>query len=521
MAINYIDLFDRAARISGDRAALVDDSGAIGFADLTALSNRFANALIASGFAPSTRFALLSPNSSAAMVAMVGGLRAGGAWCNINLRNAIATNIDILARGGCEALFFHSSTAELVQQIRDGVKTLRFAICLDKDLPGFPSLATVAGEGSDAQVNVRLAPGEIGFQGSTGGTTGAPKITQGDAGFLAWNTIGFMTDLHFEGEPPVNLAVAPITHAGGIVAMATLAMGGTVVLMPAADLGKLLEAVERHRVSLLFLPPTVIYMLMNHPKVRQTDFSSLRYLMSAAAPFAVEKIAQAHEIFGPVICQSFGQTESGFPLTFMPPWAVTDALKNPAHAPRLKSVGLPTPNVAAIEIMDDQGKLLGPGQVGEIVMQGPTAMMRYVNDPDATTAIKVHGWQHTGDLGYRDKDGFVYVSDRKRDLIISGGFNVFPLEVEQVLVSHPAVQDCAVIGVPDEKWGEAVTAIVELAPGARVTPDELIQLCRDRLGPVMAPKQVDFIEALPRSAVGKVLKRELRERYWQGKAGRI
>ena len=140
---------------------------------------------------------------------------------------------------------------------------------------------------------------------------------------------------------------------------------------------------------------------------------------------------------------------------------------------------------------------------------------------DATAAIKLHGWQHTGDLGYRDKDGFVYVSDRKRDLIISGGFNVFPLEVEQALVSHPAVQDCAVIGVPDEKWGEAVMAVVELAPDARVTTEELIQLCRQKLGPVMAPKQVDFIEVLPRSAVGKVLKRELRERYWQGKASRI
>jgi acyl-CoA synthetase (AMP-forming)/AMP-acid ligase II len=521
MSVNYIDLYDRAARMAGDRAALIDDSGTVSYAELTPLSNRFASALIARGFAPSTRFALFSPNCSAAMVAMLGGLRAGGAWCNINLRNAIATNIDILARGGCEALFFHSSTAELVPQIHRGVQTLRFAICIDKELPGFPSLASVAAEGSDAPVNVRLAPGEIGFQGSTGGTTGAPKITQGDPAFLAWNTIGFMTELQFGGTPPVNLAVAPITHAGGIVAMVTLAMAGTVVLMPAADLGKLLAAVEKHRVSLLFLPPTVIYMLMNHPKVRETDFSSLRYLMSAAAPFAVEKIAQAHEIFGPVICQSFGQTESGFPLTFMPPWAVSEALQNPGHAARLKSVGLQTPNVAAIEIMDERGKLLGPGEVGEIVMQGPTAMLRYINDPEATAAIKAHGWQHTGDLGYRDKDGFIYVSDRKRDLIISGGFNVFPLEVEQALASHPAVQDCAVIGVPDEKWGEAVTAVVELAPGARATPEELIQLCREKLGPVMAPKHVEFIDALPRSAVGKVLKRELRERYWQGKGSRI
>jgi fatty-acyl-CoA synthase len=520
MELNYVDLFDRAARMAGSRAALVDDSGEISHARLASTADRVANALIARGFAPSTRFALLSPNCSAAMVGMIGGLKAGGAWCNINLRNAAATNIDILARGRCEALFFHSSTADLIAEFQRGVSTLRFTICLDQELPGFDSLAALARAGNGSHVNVRLAHDATGFQGSTGGTTGAPKVTQGGQAFLTWNAIGFMTEFHFD-EPPVNLAVAPITHAGGIVAMATLALGGTVVLMPAADLGKLLDAVPKHRVSLLFLPPTVIYMLLGHPRIRQTDLSSLRYLMSAAAPFAVEKIAAAHEIFGPIICQSYGQTESGFPLTFMPTWAVTEALANPAHAGRLRSVGLPTANVSALEIMDEAGQLLPPGAVGEIVMQGPTAMHRYIDDPDATAAIQQHGWQHTGDLGYRDEDGFVYVSDRKRDLIITGGFNVFPLEVEQVLASHPAVQDCAVIGVPDEKWGEAVKAVVELVPGRRVEEAELVELCRKKLGSVMAPKNIEFIETLPRSAVGKVLKRELRERYWKGRASRI
>jgi acyl-CoA synthetase (AMP-forming)/AMP-acid ligase II len=243
--------------------------------------------------------------------------------------------------------------------------------------------------------------------------------------------------------------------------------------------------------------------------------------MSAAAPFAVEKIAAAHRLFGPVVCQCFGQTESGMPLTFMSPAQVSEALQNPAHAHRLRSVGLPTPVVAGIEVMNEAGELLPPGEVGELVVRGPTVMQRYIGDPDASAAIKRHGWQHTGDVGYRDADGFVYVSDRKRDLIISGGFNIFPLEIEQVLNRHPAVQDCAVIGVPDEKWGEAVKAVVELAPGASVGAAELIALCRDALGGVMAPKSVDFVTVLPRSAVGKVLKRELRERYWTNRASRI
>lgn len=520
MDINYIDLLDRAARAAGERAALVDEGLTLSHAAFGRLTNRVAHALIGHGIAPATPFAVLSPNTALALAALVGGLRAGAAWSNINLRSALAVNMDVLARGGCQVLFFHSSVAPLVPELRRGVASLRLAVCLDKELPDYPSLERFCGEAPDTPVNVRLAPDAIGFQGSTGGTTGAPKITQTSPAFLAWNAIGFMTEMHFD-RPPVNLAVAPITHAGGIVALTTLAMGGTVVMMAAADLGQILARIQQHRVSLLFLPPTLIYMLMNHPDCVTTDFSSLRYLMSAAAPFAAEKIAQAHKIFGPVICQSFGQTESGFPLTFMPPWAVTEALENPALAHRLKSVGLQTSNVSALACIGENGEILPPGEIGEIVMRGPTAMFRYANDPEATAAIKQHGWQHTGDLGYIDKDGFIYISDRKRDLIISGGFNVFPLEVEQVLTRHPAVQDCAVIGVPDEKWGEAVKAVVELAPGKQADEAELIQLCKDSLGSVMAPKSIDFIDQLPRSAVGKVLKRELRERYWQNRSGRI
>jgi acyl-CoA synthetase (AMP-forming)/AMP-acid ligase II len=171
--------------------------------------------------------------------------------------------------------------------------------------------------------------------------------------------------------------------------------------------------------------------------------------------------------------------------------------------------------------MDDEGHLLGPDQVGEIVVQGPTTMLRYIGDAAATATVQAGGWQHTGDLGFRDKDGFVYLNDRKRDLIISGGFNVFPLQVEQVLNRHPAVQDCAVIGVPDDKWGEAVKAVVELVPGQVVTADELMAMCKAELGSVMAPKSVDFIDALPRSPVGKVLKRTLREPYWTQRQDRI
>jgi fatty-acyl-CoA synthase len=467
--------------------------------------------------------AILSPNTSLAMVALLGGMRAGGAWSNINLRSGAAINADLLHRGGCVALFFHSSTLEQVREIAAHASAIRIFVCLDKEIEGFASLQAFITQASEQAVHIRLAADATAFQGSTGGTTGAPKITQASSGFTAWNMIGFISVFaDFDPDsPPVNLAVAPITHAGGFIAMAALAMGGEVVLMATADLGAILKAIAIHKISLLFLPPTLIYMLMNHPQCPSTDFSSLKYLMSAAAPLVSEKIVQAHAMFGPVICQALGQTESGFPLTYMSKQAINQAVQNPALAKRLRSVGRPTVNVIGIEVVDEEGKFLGPDQVGEIVVKGPTVMLRYLNDPQASAAIKLDGWQRTGDVGYRDSDGFVYLSDRKRDLIISGGFNVFPLQVEEVLNTHPAVQDCAVIGVPDDKWGEAVKAVIELAPGREVSAQELMHLCKEKLGAVMSPKSVDFVEQLPRSAVGKVLKRSLRAPYWEGKERRI
>tara|TARA_R100000005_G_C4994067_1_gene201072 strand:- start:39 stop:1613 length:1575 start_codon:yes stop_codon:yes gene_type:complete len=521
--INYLDLLDRAGKASLSRPALIDDTGTLSHKNLGLLTKKIAHALIANGLEPEDPFAILSPNTNYALAAILGGMRAGGAWSNINLRSGVHVNTDVLNRGNCRAIFFHSSIQDQIPAMRAGAPSIRIVVCLDRQIGDIPSLEQFINTAPDTDINIHLPETGIGFQGTTGGTTGAPKITQGGQSFLTWNMLGFMTAFQkFDlDNPPVNLAVAPITHAGGMVAMSTLSLGGTVVMMQVAEPGAILKNIERHKISLLFLPPTLIYVLMNHPDCPTTDFSSLQYLIAAAAPFAVEKIARAHDIFGPVICQSFGQTESGFPLTFISPGAVSEALRDERFRHRLKSVGRPVATVGDIKVFDEDGNSLGPDEVGEIVVRGPTVMFRYINDPEATRAIHKNGWQHTGDLGYRDADGYIYISDRKRDLIISGGFNVFPLEIEQILVTHSAVQDCAVIGVPDEKWGEAVKAVIERAPGQDVSEAELIALCKAQLGSVMAPKSIDFIAELPRSPVGKVLKKELRAKYWQDREVRI
>jgi acyl-CoA synthetase (AMP-forming)/AMP-acid ligase II len=495
---------------------LSGDGGDFTYLETQALSNRIARRLGAAGLGVGHKFAVMSPNTGPALIAMLGGMRAGLAWCNLNMRAAIADIIHILNAGNCQVVFMHSSAEPMMDEIRAAVPTLREVVCLDAVSAHGPDLAAWLGDVTDAPLDTRLPDTALGFQGATGGTTGRSKLTQANNRFMATCIAAWSSYFQFS-VPPVNLAVTPITHAAGFVSLSMGQLGGTTVMMAQPDLGRMLDLIAERHVSLLFLPPTLVYMMLAHPKLASTDTSSLRYLLVAAAPFAPEKAVEAVRKLGPVVCQTYGPTESGFPLTYMSTHDVADAASNPAMRHRLLSCGQQTNIVEALEIMDEDGRILGPDQQGELVIRGPTEMDGYLDDEAATAEIKKYGWLHTGDIGRRDADGYFYITDRKRDMIISGGFNIFPFEIESALMEHAGVQDCAVIGVPDEKWGEAVMACVQLKPGSNVGADELIAFAKEKIGSMKAPKSVDFIANLPRSPVGKVLKRELRAPYWQGR----
>jgi acyl-CoA synthetase (AMP-forming)/AMP-acid ligase II len=298
-----------------------------------------------------------------------------------------------------------------------------------------------------------------------------------------------------------------------------MARGATTVILDRADPDGILDAIERRRVTILFLPPTVIYGLLGRPDIRTRNFRSLRNLIYSAAPMSADKLDEAIEIFGPVMTQAYGQTEAPLLCTFMSPEEHLIA-DDADRRKRLLSCGRATPFVT-LEIMDDAGRLLSVGETGEIVVRGNLVMKGYADNPQETAKVSEFGWHHTGDVGYRDSAGYLYIVDRKKDMIISGGFNIYPSEIEQVLWSHPAVQDCAVIGVPDGKWGEAVKAIVELKPAISAREDELVSYCKARLGGLKAPKSLEIWPELPRSAVGKVLKRAIRDRYWTGRERQV
>jgi len=318
----------------------------------------------------------------------------------------------------------------------------------------------------------------------------------------------------YDYHPPVYLSAAPMTHAGGNVCFTILARGGKIVVQSKVEPGPFLDAIPKHRVYILFLPPTVIYVFLSLPNIREVDFSSLKYLLYGAAPMSPDKLVEAMAVFGPVMMQMFSQTECVFPVTYLSP---ADHAR-PVASNNLKpqsSCGKPAP-YSRLAIMDDDENLLPTGEVGEIVVQSPMVMRGYHQNPELTAEVSTHGWHHTGDVGYRDGENFYYIVDRKKDMIISGGFNVFSAEVEKAVMVHAAVQDCAVIGVPHEKWDEEVRTVVELCKGHAATEDEIIAMCKAAIGSIKAPKSVDIVEEQPRSANGKVLKREVRKQYWAG-----
>ncbi|MDY6811786.1 MAG: AMP-binding protein, partial [Actinomycetota bacterium] len=310
------------------------------------------------------------------------------------------------------------------------------------------------------------------------------------------------------GERPRYLALAPLTHSAGVLTFPILSLGGEVVVMPRPDLGEFLALAQRHRITHAFLPPTVIYGLLDHPALDNTDLSSLRCLWYGAAPMSPTRLEEALTRIGPVLGQLFGQTEAPNMIATLAP-AEHFLPDGSVATERLRSAGRPTP-LTTVAIMGDNGTLLPRGERGEIVVKGPLVMDGYHDNPTATEESSRFGWHHTGDIGYLDEDNLLFVVDRAKDMIITGGFNVYSAEVEQALLAHPAVKESAVIGLPDDKWGERVTAAVQLRPGRPVTDAELIDFVKKRIGSVKAPKEIEIWDDLPRSKVGKILKNEVR-----------
>ncbi|MPY55943.1 acyl-CoA synthetase [Streptomyces spongiae] len=515
------DFFDRGWRANPDGVAFVAGDRSYTYQEIGELSCRVAHALLERTTGREVKGAVLAGNDPVAWACVLGLWRAGLAWVPVNPASPPEEIQRLLKGFDCEVLFCHERFLPTVEKLRTDLGHLHTVVSLGSDPDAASAARAVPFEQflrdmpHDRPRHIPSPESVAGIM-PTGGTTGAPKGVMNTHRGLTVSAVQQMLAASYSAdETVVNLVAAPMTHTAGTLTLPVTARGGTVVVMSRPDPVELLDLIEKHRVTELFLPPTVIYRLLEIPGVEQRDFSSLKYLMYGSAPMSTEKLRRAIEVFGPVMFQGYGQTEAPAAIAFMRPEEhFTDG--RIADDSRLSAAGRPAPLVR-VEVLDEDGTILPVGGTGEICVRGDLVMKGYYKAPDKTAETLVDGWLHTGDVGYLDTDGFLHITDRKKDMIISGGFNVYPSEVEQVIWRHPAVQDCAVIGVPHEDWGEAVTAVVELNPGAELTEDELIAYCRPQLGGIKNPKKVVFTDSLPRSANGKVLKKDVREPFWRGR----
>lgn len=406
-----------------------------------------------------------------------------------------------------EAIIFDSSHyGELARVLQRRMPHLRRFFALGPTDIGEDLTELAAGFSPAPLVPLYRDPEDIVRLSYSGGTTGKPKAIMGSERYLQ----AMLDILLKEWEWPREirqLVCSPLSHAGGAIFLPTMVKRGSMVVLPGFDATAVLEAIQKHRITCMLVVPTMIYALLDHPRLREYDLSSLEIIYYGSSLISPSRLREAIEKLGPIFFQFYGQGEAPMSVTIM-----RRSEHDPADLNRLASCGRPVPWIR-VRLLDDRNDPVDDGEPGEICVQGPLLMSGYLNKPEQTADALAGGWLHTGDIAIRDPDGFLRIVDRKKDMIITGGFNVYPREVEDVLSSHPAVAAVAVIGVPHEKWGEAVKAVVVLRAGASVSAAELIALVRERKGPVHAPKSLVFADAIPLSGVGKPDKKALRAQY--------
>ena len=496
-----IDFFFRAAEQYPERVALDGPEGAVTYAQLAADTRALAAALQGLDPDPQTRVAICAGNSARHILALLAVLASGKVWVPLNYRStareigrildATEPSIVIVDAAG-DPLAPPSDSARIhLEDTQEGDR--------ENGMRLHALLQQYAGCEPVRHALSRDATQAIKF---TGGTTGLPKGVMQP--YRAWNA-GIINQIASWALTCDDRYVvsAPITHGTGTYLLPVLACGGAHLLLDAVTPATITAAFRERGGTLSFMPPTLIYMIMAQEGVSRADFPKLRNLIYGGAPMPPEKIDRARDFFGPVLGTTYGQTEAPQIATVLRP-ADLEAQQNRA------SVGRAT-WLSDVAIMGPDGALLPRGEIGEVVVHGDLTMTGYWRLPEKTAETLVDGWLHTGDTGLIDARGYLFLKDRLRDVIITGGFNVYPVDVENALSSHPAVYECSVFGLPDDKWGEAVHAAVQFHPGAQADADALKAHVRALLGPVATPKQVHIHDSLPRSSVGKVLKNAVRD----------
>ncbi len=511
----------RAALRHPHRPAWIQGDTVVTFRQAEARVNRLAHALLSLGARPGDRVGMLIPNCYQGLETILAPLKAGLAVVPMNVRLHPGEHEYMLNDSGARILVYGEEFREPLARVRGNLRTVEHAICVGQDTGGDLAFERVLDDQPEAPPVATIEPDDLAWLFYTSGTTGRPKGAMLTHRNLLAMVDAFLLDINPVAPTDVLLHGAAITHGSGLSIFHHIARGAASAFPAtrAFDPPRIFDAIQRYRVTTMFLAPTMLHMLTQSPARTAYDLSTLHTFFYGGGPMYVDQQQEALRAFGPILVQLFGQGEAPMACTCLPR-AEHLAGDDPVKQRRLASAGRETTAVR-VRVVDEEDRDLPAGQPGEIVARGDLVMKGYWNRPDATAETLRGGWLHTGDVGHLDEDGYLYITDRKKDMIISGGSNIYPREIEEVICGHPAVYEVAVIGIPDVKWGESVKALVVTRPGASTTEPEIIEHVRQHLGSYKKPQSVEFLAELPKNAYGKILKRELRERYWTGRDRRV
>ncbi len=500
-----------------DTTATVFEGRTTSYGEFDRHASQIANGIIAAGVKPQSRIGYLGKNSDHYFELLFGAAKANAVVVGINWRLA-PPEVDYIANDAeVEMLFVDQEFFGLVEQIKDSLKGVKVFISMSGRHDGWADFVAWRDNQDDTDPMVPVASDDVCVQMYTSGTTGRPKgVQMTNFGFFSLRESESRAgDWARFAEDDVIMVPMPVFHIGGTGwGFYGFYHGVTVVILAQADPGLIIEAIQDHRVTKVFVVPAVLQFMLQHEASKNADFSHVRVVLYGASPIPEDTLVKAMETFKCPFVQMYGMTETNGTIVYLP------FEEHKIGSERLKSAGKPY-DVVEARIVDTEGNEVPTREVGEIWLKTPSIMKGYWNLPEATAEATEGGWYHSGDAGYVDEEGYIYVFDRVKDMIVSGGENIYPAEVESALSRHDAVADIAVIGVPSERWGEEVKAIIVKAPGSDITGDDVIEFARTQIAGYKCPKSVDFVDELPRNPSGKLLKKDLREPYWEGVDRRV
>ncbi len=501
-----------------DHPALILNDHTMTWSELLTASSRIAHALEAAGVGPQDRVAFLDKNGFEHFEVFFGAAMLNAVTVDVNWRLAAPEVEYIVNDAEAKVLIVGPDFVDILEAIAPNLTTVTTIVVIGSH-DAYHSYEQWRDSAAAKDPAVPSAWEDIAFQLYSSGTTGRPKgVMLANRNFFGLLPIA--KDIWELTPDSVNLVAMPLFHiAGGGWATAGMYQGCTSIILRELDPAKLVQLMQNYQITNALLVPAALQFMLMVPGIEQAEFPSLRVMVYGASPISEEVLVGAMKVFKCKFWQAYGLTETTGSVVNLAP---EDHDPSGPLRHRLRSCGLPGPGVEIKVVDSETGEPVEQGAVGEIWVRSQQVMAGYWNMPEETAkVITADGWFTTGDAGYLDADGYLYIHDRVKDMIVSGGENIYPAEIENVLMGHPAVLDCAVIGIPDEKWGESPIAIVVRAPGSEVTESEIISYCREHLAGFKCPTQVQWAEMLPRNPSGKILKKDLREPYWVGRDRRV